>query len=334
MLPKATRVTGIIDIVNLVLVVSVFGIVMAIWSVGLLIWVYRSAKRAEKVQQRLGLRQEQPDGTRVLRLWHEGQEATTTVSSHARHLRFGQRLGKLFRNAGWKAPPRTILLGVGATMAMAAMATLALTRNFPATITVALSVVMIFWIYAKQRVTKRATLFEKQFIDAIGLASRSLHAGHPLTGAFRLISEEIAAPVGPLFEDICQQQALGVSLETALRNTASTSDSPDMKMFTTSVIMQLRSGGNLADMMSRLAEVIRDRMRLARRVRVLTAQTQFSKRVLLAMPIIVFAILNAMSPTYMEPLYTSVEGKVLLLIAAAGLLLGYWIMSRMAQVRY
>ena len=86
---------------------------------------------------------------------------------------------------------------------------------------------------------------------------------------------------------------------------AGESSRDDLKLFATSVVIQLTSGGNLADMMGRLAAVIRERMRLARHVRVLTAQTQFSKRLLLSIPFILFAIISIMNPDYMRPLYTT-----------------------------
>jgi tight adherence protein B len=107
-----------------------------------------------------------------------------------------------------------------------------------------------------------------------------------------------------------------------------------MKLFATSVAIQLRSGGNLADMMDRLVAVMRDRIRLNRRARVLTAQTQFSKRVLIILPFAIFVLLNVLRPGYMEPLYTTPMGKGLLTAAAVSLVVGVWIMNRMAALRY
>ena len=87
-------------------------------------------------------------------------------------------------------------------------------------------------------------------------------------------------------------------------------------------------------MMQRLAEVIRDRVRLSQRVRVLIAQTQFSKRILLCLPVGFFVAINFANPLYLQPLYTEWWGHVLLAIAAFLLLLGAWVMNRMAVVRY
>lgn len=324
------------DIISMTAIIAAFGVVIAIWIVGMMIWLYQRSKHAKKVEHRLGLHDEteQAEGTRTLRLWHDGQEVTTTVTDKKIKQSFKDRLDKVFRNAGYRSPTKTILLGLSGWTLMASVVTLALFQHLTGSIVAGIVVVFAFWIIVKRRIYNRTSLFERQFVEAIGLASRSLHAGHPLTGAFRLISEEVDAPVGNLFEDICQQQALGVSLEKALRNTARRSDSSDMKMFTTCVVMQLRSGGNLADMMERLAEVIRDRIRLSRRVKVLTAQTQMSKTFLLVLPVGIFLFLYFFNPRYLEPLYTTSTGYMLLGLAAGGMLLGWWIMNKMARIQY
>ncbi len=120
----------------------------------------------------------------------------------------------------------------------------------------------------------------------------------------------------------------------ALRSVAERNHSEDLNLFVTSVVIQLASGGNLADMMERLANVIRDRQRLNRRVSVLTAQTQFSKNVLLALPFLVFVALNVINPKYMAPLYTTSLGQMIMLVASIGLLLGWITMNWLSKLSY
>ena len=139
--------------------------------------------------------------------------------------------------------------------------------------------------------------------------------------------------MGTIFAEICQQQALGSSLDEALRRAAELTQSADMKLFAASLSIHVRTGGNLAGVMESLALVIRERMRQNRRFRVITAQTQFSKRVLLAMPFLVFGALSAISPEYVRPLYTTSPGMLLLALAVALMLAGWFLMERMAAVR-
>jgi tight adherence protein B len=140
--------------------------------------------------------------------------------------------------------------------------------------------------------------------------------------------------VGGIFAKICQQQQLGVGLEEAMREAAVQSGHDDMKLFATSVTIQLRSGGNLANTIERLASVISDRIALGRRVRVLTAQTQFSKRLLMALPLVMFLVLMILRPEYMEKLHGTDQGKMLLALAAAGVIVGAYVMNRLAKIRY
>ncbi len=188
--------------------------------------------------------------------------------------------------------------------------------------------------YAGFRAQREAAVFERQLADALGLASRSLRAGHPLMAAFQLIVDELEPPVSNVFAEIVQQQQLGKSLEEAIRSTASRSQSDDMKLFASSTIIQLRSGGNLADMMERLVAVIRDRIRLQRRVRVLTAQTQFSKRVLIFMPFFLIGVLMVLKPTYLDPMWTTEMGRYMLGAASIFLVVGSWFMNKIATLRY
>jgi tight adherence protein B len=210
----------------------------------------------------------------------------------------------------------------------------ALTRSVVPGLACAAALLLGAWFYLQHCINRRAAAFERQFVDALDLAARSLRAGHPLLGAFRLISEEIPDPVGTVFMEICQQQALGLSLDEALEGVAAKATNDDVRIFCTSVVIQLRSGGNLAHMMDRLAFVIRDRMRVSRKVRVLTAQTQLSKRLLLALPVVVFFAMHLVNAEYVRILYTTSKGQIILGIAVCGLVLGAWVMNRLCMLRY
>lgn len=320
---------------NLTLIMggAAFGLVLCLWLLGVLFWVSRRAKRAREVEQRLNpaaFNSTDVSGGRVLRLWRDGQEVTTVVPGLASRGVTG--LSKLRADAGWETPVSGVLLGLGGMIGLTATGAYLITSSLMATVLTPGAALLIFWIYLNQRIASRVALFERQFMDALSLAARSLRVGHPLAGAFKLISDEIGAPVGELFADVCQQQALGVPMEQALREVAARTASDDLKLFATSVVIQLRSGGNLADMMERLANVIRERHRLSRRVKVLTTQTQFSKRVLLALPFLVFALLNLINPQYMNPLYTTFTGQLIMATAATGLMLGWLMMNWLSKL--
>ena len=171
-------------------------------------------------------------------------------------------------------------------------------------------------------------------MDSLGIAARALRAGHPLVGAFQLVAQEVGDPLAKLFGEICQEQALGLDLEGSIRRVANASRNPDLKLFATAVTIQLSSGGNLAELMDTMANVMRSRIRLHRRVRVLIAQTAMSTRILVILPIVLFTILNIIAPEYMQLFYTTWSGRYLLTGTVLTVLFGMWFMAKLSVIRY
>ncbi|MEO6434643.1 MAG: type II secretion system F family protein [Tepidisphaeraceae bacterium] len=321
-------------IAKLLIQLSVFGIVIAVWMAGTVVWMLRRSRRQRKLERRLHFAQQGVvDDERVIRLFHDGSAVDTFVPDTAR-LSWGERLERMRQDAGWQTPMPKVLALVATCITGAAALTWVVSGRWLPVICIVCVMVIGFRAFLFSRINKRTGLFEKQLIEALDLGGRSLRAGHPLNGAFKLIASEIGAPVSVMFSDIIEQEALGVSLQRALFNASQKSRSPDMKIFATSVVIQLRTGGNLADMIDRVAWVVRERMRLNRRARVLTAEAQLSKWVLLALPIGMFVLLNLINPEYMEPFYTTFLGKVMLVIAVVMLAIGCWVMNRMATLKY
>lgn len=323
------------ELVNLVIVGAVFGLILALWLQAVLILSRRHLLRIRRFQGRLQRGEEEdPTRIRVLRLWREARETMINPEETARGSLFLGYFNRLRQGAGLEVSAQVLLGGIAGATLLVFVVMFTLTGRMLSALATAAAAPLIFHWYMVYRIKRRAALFERQFLDALKIATGSLKAGHPLGGAFRLISVEIGPPVGELFGEICQEQALGVSLEAAIRKVAAKTSSMDMKLFATSVVVQLQSGGNLVDMMGRLAGVVRDRIRINRRFRVLTAQTQFSKRILLGLPFVLFLALSWLNPGYLEPLYVTSLGKVLLSSAVVGLVLGVIVMNRMAEVRF
>ena len=321
------------QLAKLFIQLGVFGLVLALWLGGVTFWMLRRSQRQKKLERRLQFAQEGVDEERIIRLWHDGKAVEAFVPDSS-HMSWGERLERMRQDAGWNMRmPSVIALLFTITLAAAAMVW-TVTGKWLMVIAVAVTILLFFRTYLFHCISKRLALFEKQLVEALDLAARSLRAGHPLSGAFKLISQEIAAPLGSIFCDVIEKEALGVSIQRALYDVSQKARSPDMKIFATSVVIQLRSGGNLAEMIERVAWVVRERMRLNRRARVLTAEAQLSKWVLLALPIGMFVLLNLINPQYMEPFFTTFLGTMMMVIAVLMLGLGAWIMNKMAVLKY
>ena len=315
-----------------VLLFSVFGLVLSVWLIAIMAFSIRRAMRVQRVERRLGM-DEQEGPSRVVRLWHEGRETTTTVPLNRSGNILWRRLSQHLRDVGWAADPRVVALGLlVATGAVFGSVWVALGSWIPAAV-IGSTVVLAFFTYTNYLVEKRTATFEKQFADALSMVGRSLRAGQPLLSGIQLASQQLPAPVCDVFAEVCQQHAFGVPLDDALRSVGTKYASRDLRLFTTAVVIQLHTGGNLADLMDRLAHVIRERMRLSRRVRVLTAQTRFSTRILTALPFIVFFLVNLLNPGYMKPLFTTSAGQMMLLVAGTSLLFGTLLMKSLSRLR-
>jgi tight adherence protein B len=322
------------QLLDLLIIVAVFVLILSVWLGIVLFWSSRRVAKRKQVEQRLGILAGTDGESRVLHLWHDAGEATTLVPGAAQRYTTTQRITRAFHEAGMDAPLPVIFSGLALTMALVFGLAYLFLGHLVLSIICGIVPAMVFKMFVTSRIDRRAALFERQFVDAMQLAARSLRGGHPLMGAFQLVSEELPEPVSELFLEICQHHEMGASLEDSLAQAAAEASTPDVKLFAASVAIQVKSGGSLADMMERLSSVVRDRMRIVRKTRTLSAQTQLSKRILLILPVAMFLLLNLIASEYMDPFYTTFAGNVLLGLAAAGLLLGGWMMNWMSVVKY
>jgi len=321
------------NLVKIILMGAVFGLVFSVWCICVFLWLGQYIAHLKSVQKRLGLAKKETDESQTLRLWRQTRQDAGDVGLPTK-LTWAERMESLRQAAGWRTPAQTVILGVGGASIMGFIATYVLGFGPVVAVGVSASIVIIFRVYTKNCISRYSALFEQQLLDALGISARALRAGLPLLGSFQLISEEIDDPVGGVFSRICHEQLLGLDIKDSIRNVAKTVPSPELKLFATSIAIQLQSGGNLADLMDTLASVVRARIRLNRRARVLMAQTQFSKNILIALPIVLFLLLNIISPEYMQTFYTTTVGRFMLIAMVSMILFGAWVMGRLAVLRF
>ncbi len=321
------------EILNTVLMAAVFVLVFSAWSICVVLWIVQYLKQQGQLRQRLGVGGFAVHKSQALQLWRAEYETRRRTERSPRES-LSARLGRLRADAGWKASAPAVLLSVLLVTALSFVAVYALGYGAWLAVGVAGAVLVIFYVATKKRIAAHVALFERQFVDSLGIAARALRAGHPLVGAFQLVGQEVGDPLAKLFGEICQEQALGLDLEGSIRRVAEASHHADLKLFATAVSIQLSSGGNLAELMDTLATVMRSRIRLHRRVRVLTAQTTMSTRILIILPIVLFTILNIIAPEYMQLFYTTWSGRYLLTGTVLSVLFGMWLMSKLSVIRY
>ena len=321
-----------INLPSLITAIAAAGLFLAIWFIGMIFWIARSQKKSQQLRARMGMEKDSQE--RELNLWIDGKRISTRVAGQKRVYTLIERLLRLYQETGWTTPIGMFAVQIGLLTLLAFLAALFFNGNIVVASIAAATVPWLTWIMAQRQVDKRKELFDRQFIDALELGGRSLRAGHPLGAAVQIIAQEVPVPVGELFADVCRQQDLGVGLSEAIKNISDNSEQENLKMLAATIAIHYKSGGSLADMLERLAFVIRDRVRLDQRVDVLTAQMHFNKRVLLLLPVVMFVLLNIINPHYMQPLYYTTTGHLMLLICAIGLFLGGWMMNKLAKIEY
>lgn len=319
-------------LINVIVMTTVFALAFSVWCICVFLWLTQYLRRLQTVQKRLGIGEKvQTNESRVLQLWSGTQRGTPKDSQKLTLLK---RMELLRDKAGWRASVPVIITRLLLVTILAFVITYIISGSILVAAGISATIILILWTYLQKCISKHTLLFERQLADALGIAARALRAGHPLIGTFQLIAEEIGDPLGSIFARICQEQTLGLDLKDSIHKVAESTYNPELKLFATAIAIQFQSGGNLADLMDRLATVIRARMRLNRRVRVITAQTQFSKKILIALPVLLFFILNVISPEYMQPFYTPGAGRYMLTIGIASVLFGTWMMNRISIVRF
>ena len=187
------------------------------------------------------------------------------------------------------------------------------------------------WLRWKQK--KRVREFEQQLPDAIDMLVSAMRAGYSFQAATQFIGEEIIDPLGPEFARFYDEQRLGIDVRTALVGMQSRVDSLDLKMFVTAVLIQRETGGNLGEVLSGLADLIRQRIAMRGQIQTLIAEPKLSARFLAILPIVVFVILSAINPHFFDGMTAPGSiGRTILTASAISVVVGYMVMMRIADV--
>jgi tight adherence protein B len=178
---------------------------------------------------------------------------------------------------------------------------------------------------------KRVFRFINLFPEAIDLMVRALRAGLPISEAIVNAGQEISAPVGTEFQGIEAGMRLGRDLDSLLWDIAKRIDAPEFRFFIIALNVQRETGGNLAETLNNLSNVLRGRRAMRAKARAMASEARASTMILGSLPILVTCILMFSSPTYIMPMFSDVRGLVLVGVAVGMLLTGVAIMVKMAR---
>jgi tight adherence protein B len=188
-------------------------------------------------------------------------------------------------------------------------------------------------VYLLYRRSRRLQSFQTQFPDALDTITRAIRAGNALSGAIRVVAEDMPDPVGAEFRRVDEEIRLGMDPGEALSRLQKRVPVEDMGFFCTAIRIQRGVGGNLAEVLDRLAEVIRERFKILSYARVLSAQHRWAAICVGLSPALFAVVFELMHPGYFDALKTNPIGPWLV---GAGLVLeaiGFFMVWRIAQIK-
>jgi tight adherence protein B len=181
--------------------------------------------------------------------------------------------------------------------------------------------------------TRRSNKLSEQLPDALDMMARSLRAGHALPSSFKLVSTEMPSPINTEFARAFEEQNLGMPFERAvIQMTKRAPSNRDLKIFAVSVIVQKETGGNLVEIIEKIAETIRARYRFYGKIRTLTAEGRMSSYILAALPICTGIFIGFTNPEYTRLLITDPVGRAASAYAVVTWTLGLLWMRSMTKV--
>jgi len=180
---------------------------------------------------------------------------------------------------------------------------------------------------------RRMKAFTSQFPDALEMFARSLRAGHSFTGAIQLVAQEMPYPLGSEFRQVFDEQNLGVPLREALTGMTQRVDSLDARFFVTAILIQRETGGNLAEIIDKIAHVIRERFRIQGQLKIFTAQARMTGIILSLLPVALALVIGLLNPDYLKPLWFERAGRFLITLALCMQIAGALVIRKIVRIK-
>lgn len=303
----------------LVLPLAVFGFLASLWLFVLV---------AANLRTGLGT----PRGARPIRTWIDGKEVELLLPpSSATDVQPGG-VGGFFSPNSRSASPNAFITQAAMLVGFTFVFALLWSRSLVIAVAVLAVLATLVMFFIRFRASRRRSLLEKQCVDSLRLASRSIRAGHPISGMVQVLADRVPAPTGQFFVQIVQREKMGEPLSDAIRNVLLKSETLELRAFGTALLVQMEAGGNLTKTIDRLCDSIVERMVLRRRGRALTADARLSAQLVLLMPFICVLVFSTYSERYSDFVFGDALGRLFLVGSLMLLLAGLLAVNRLSRI--
>lgn len=273
------------------------GVLMIVEGIYLLVFG-KSISREKQVNRRLRLLEKGADREEVLIKLRKEQER----HANAREIPLLSVVFTKAAQANISLAPTTIILMMLA-IATAGFVIFSIGTGASLLVRVVVALVLGYlavFLWLRNKAKRRLQMFEEQLPDAIDLIVRSLRIGHPFSAAVNIVAQEMPDPLGTEFGIIADESTYGMPVTESLDRMADRIEVPDLRFLAVAVTIQSQSGGNLAEILNGLSEVVRARFKLFRKVAAITAEAKWSGWFLSVFPVIAFLLVQMVSPDYYD----------------------------------
>jgi tight adherence protein B len=314
-------------------------VVLAIWVVAMLIWALSSRflrrSDVDRVKSRLlgttKSKKKSAQGPALIRTEVQGSRWSVEIM---KRLKVQVRLQALLEQAGMKIhASRLIQTCVVAALCGFAAAWLFLPshlKKLAFLVGLAAGAFPILAVFRKRK--SRLKRFEELFPESLEFVARSMRAGHAFSVSLEMIHREFQEPLAGEFRRTFEEHNLGLPLEVALQKLAKRVPSLDVHFFVSAVLLQKRTGGNLAEILDKLAYVIRERFKLRGRIRAISAHGRMTGIALTCIPIGVAVLMFYSNPDYVKFFFTDEVGNIMLGAAILLQIIGYLIIRQIVKI--
>jgi tight adherence protein B len=293
------------------------------------------AKRA-RLQQRLSealLHSAQTEDVEVLLARNELMSEIPWLNRSLVRVQAALQLKRMLDQADLHLTPSRLVMFSFMGGMLAAMATSVISESILLMIVCGLFAAALPFAHVWWKRKKRLDHFLEHLPDALDLMSRALSAGHAFSEAMHMISTEMPEPIATEFRKTYEEQNLGLSLKLALENLTERIPLLDLRMCVTAVLIQRETGGNLAEILEKVAYTIRERFRIMGDLKTLTTSSRMSAWLLCGLPIFVSIAITVMNPEYMSVLWKDTRGHYLIATAMFLQVTGMLIVRKILRIK-
>jgi len=295
-----------------------------------------SEKRRARLQKRLAeaLMTSANSGDTEVRLAREELMSEIPFINRAMlQLGFASRLKRIIEQADLNITVTRLLMFSLLAGILGALAVSMLTPAWVLALVAGVVAASLPFLHVVWKRSKRLREFLMLLPDALDLMSRALQAGHAFVESLHMVSTEMPEPIATEFRKTYEEQNLGLSLKFALENLSTRIPLLDLRLCITAIMIQRETGGNLAEVLEKVAYTIRERFRILEDLRTLTTSSRMSAWILCGLPVFIALAVTIMNPDYMSVLWYDPRGHKLLAFAIALQVTGMLVIRKILRIK-